>query len=510
MNSQELKRLIKLEDRIYEIAREEGLKFVPIEFDIVPENKMLEIMAYGMPGQISNWKFGRDYERLKTIHEHSAGSLPMEVVITTNPARSYLMKNNTFVIQALVVAHVVGHVSFSTMNKYHDELDKDIVSKFIAAGHRFDDYERKFGIDILEKTVDAGHAIYLHSSPFESNETEDEKRNRIFEQTKQKAHDRVPTEFEDLFSNTKSFADQAMIERDLFNHNLWLTLKNRIPVEPTEDLLRFIIDNSRFLSDWQKDILEILRYQGRYFWPHVKTKYMNEGFATYWHEKIMRKLFNEELLSSEEHAEYNYMNSGVKAKLPYSMNPSLIGSEMWYDIVNRWDKGLHGDDYNDEKNMKAKKEWDTKEMKGEEKMFEVVRTHNDWFFMSNYLTTELVRDLELYLYVLQKDFFTEKIVVTDKMKEEVRELIIKSFAHSGIPKIKVQHGVRKLVLEHNHVGMDLDPEYTQKTIDHIAYLWGDEIKLDTIVKKVKKSFTSRPSAMGSVSSVSSTPSSKSP
>ena len=45
MNSQELKRLVKLEDRIYEIAREEGLEFVPIEFDIVPENKMLEIIG---------------------------------------------------------------------------------------------------------------------------------------------------------------------------------------------------------------------------------------------------------------------------------------------------------------------------------------------------------------------------------------------------------------------------------------------------------------------------------
>ena len=488
MDKLELQRLVKLEERIYQIAEEEGLKFVPIKFDIVPENKMLEIMAYGMPGQISNWKFGRDYERLKTIYEHSLGGLPMEVVITTNPARSYLMKNNTFAVQALVVAHVVGHVSFSTMNKYHDELDKDIVSKFIAASDRFNDYERKYGIEILEKTVDAGHAIYLHSSPFETEETEDEKRNRIFAKMKQKAHERKTTQYDDLFVDNNDLAQEADVERDLFNHNLWMKLKNQIPVEPTEDLLRFVIDNSRVLSDWQKDILEILRYQGRYIWPHVKTKYMNEGFATYWHELILRKLFNENLLTSEEHAEYNYTNALVKAKNPFAMNPYLIGSEMWYDLVNRYDKGRFGEAYDEEPNMQKRKDWDTGDMLGREKMFETLRTHNDWFFMQNFLTDELTRDLELYLYVKQKDPYSEKIVVTDKKKEEVKELIIKSFAHSGIPKIMVQDGRRELNLEHRHVGMDLDQEYTEKTLAHIAYLWGENVHLNTIQNKVSKRY----------------------
>ena len=150
MDKQDLQRLIKIEDRVYQYVAEMGLKIVPIEFDVVPENKMLEIMAYGMPGQISNWKFGRDYERLRTIYEHSRGSLPLEVVITTDPARAYLMKNNTFAIQALVVTHVIGHVIFSVMNKYHETLDKEMISKFIAASQRFDEYEKKFGINILE------------------------------------------------------------------------------------------------------------------------------------------------------------------------------------------------------------------------------------------------------------------------------------------------------------------------------------------------------------------------
>ena len=47
MNKLDLQRLVKLEERVYQIAEEQCLKFVPIEFDIVPENKMLEINRNG-------------------------------------------------------------------------------------------------------------------------------------------------------------------------------------------------------------------------------------------------------------------------------------------------------------------------------------------------------------------------------------------------------------------------------------------------------------------------------
>lgn len=492
MNSLELQRLIKIEDRVYQLAKEEGLDLIDIEFDVVPENKMLEIMAYGMPGQISNWKFGRDWERLKTRYNHTKGSLPMEVVITTNPARAYLMKNNTFAIQALVLTHVIGHVAFSTMNAHHKMLDKEIVSKFISASKRFEDYERKFGIDIFERTVDAGHSINIHSSPWESNETEDEKRQRIFEQKKKQAHERKPTEFDDMFTeNENSLAAQAKIERELFNHKLWMHLKNKVPVEPTEDLLRFIIDNSRVLSDWQKDILEILRYHGRYIWPHVKTKYMNEGFATFWHEKAMRQLFNENLLTPEEHAEYNYANSLVKARNPFSMNPYLIGSKIWEDIIDRWDKGRFGEEWDNCQDMELKKKWDRKLGKGKEKMFQTLRTHNDWFFMQEFLTTDLVRDLDMYIYALQSDYYEDKIVVTDKQAREIKDLIIKSFANSGIPKIQVIDGKRILILEHKHQGMDLESKFTKKTLEHIAFLWGDDVRLSTIQEKTHRVYTAK-------------------
>jgi stage V sporulation protein R len=49
---------------------------------------MFEIMAYGIPGQIRSWKYGRDYEKTRTIYEKLVLDLPYEVVVNTNPCQS--------------------------------------------------------------------------------------------------------------------------------------------------------------------------------------------------------------------------------------------------------------------------------------------------------------------------------------------------------------------------------------------------------------------------------------
>jgi len=485
MRNEELKRLKKIEKRIYEIAKENGLELCDIEFDIVPQEKMFEIMAYGMPGQISNWKYGRDYEKTRTIYEKMGVGLPYEVVVNTIPARAYLMKDNTFALQALIIAHVVGHIAFFRMNKYCIENDESMASRLAIASQRFEEYERKYGIDIVEATVDAGHAIMLHSSPWLKQETEAEKLENVFERTKKKKHDKASTEYGDFFEEDH----KADIEREQWNNKLYMTLKNKTPIQPTEDLLRYVIDHSRGLADWQKDILEIIRSWGQYMWPNIKTKYMNEGFATFWHERILRQLFKEGHLTADEHAECNYTNSLVKAKNPYSMNPYLIGSTMFEDIVDRWDRGRHGDDWNEIENHEDKIAFDDKSGKGMEQMFKVLRTSNDWMFMNNFLTNDLVRKMELYLYVKTSNIFFEELVITDKIADEVRDIIIKSFSHGGIPRIFVTdgnyHSSGELLLEHEFIGVGLNPEYAQKTLEHIQFLWGEKITLRTIKNKQK-------------------------
>jgi len=480
MNKSELKRLIKIEQRIKEIATEDlNLNCYPIEFDIIPPQKMLEIMAYNIPTNISNWKKGRDYERERTIYEHSGRGMPYEVVINSNPAKAYLMNNNKFSVQCLVMAHVYGHCAFFTTNKYFRNSRQDIVGILYEASRRFLKYEHRFGIDEVEKTVDAGHALQWHSSPFESNETQEEKRHRIFEQEKRKMHANSGS-FGDLTGNNKKEINEDI---ELFNQKLWRSLKLKTPIEPTEDLLGYLIDNSRVLEDWQKDILEVLRMEGQYYWPMMKTKYMNEGFATVIHEKIMKKLFEEGLLTSEEHSDFNYSNSLVKSENPFGLNPYLIGSEIWRNIEERWDKGRYGDDWENCLNANEKENWDTGAMEGWQKCLDTVETYVDWFFLQDFLTPELIRDLKIYIFKQKEMPQSIDYVITKDEAKEIKRKLVRAFAQSGIPKIEIINGDYQdrgwLRLVHKYDGIPLEESYAKKTMEHIAYLWGKPVCMDS-------------------------------
>jgi stage V sporulation protein R len=156
MTHDELKRLIKIEDRIHQIAAEMGLKYVPIEWDVVPPPKMLEIMAYRGPTQVSSWKFGRDYERIRTMYDHGM-PIPLEVVINDNPARAYLMNSNPLAVNVMVMAHVVGHVAFFTISKWFKSNRRDVSGLLADAYVRFNEYEHVYGYEAVEKTIDAAH-----------------------------------------------------------------------------------------------------------------------------------------------------------------------------------------------------------------------------------------------------------------------------------------------------------------------------------------------------------------
>lgn len=480
MEKTELKRIIKLENKINKIVTDMGFPFIPIEWDIIPEEKMWEILAYRAPTQISNWKFGRDYERQRTIFENYSNHLPYECVIYGDPCRAYLMKSNVFAVQVLVMAHVVGHSVFFKENKMFEKARIDLGTVLAEANSRVTEYEKLYGIDEVEKTIDAGHAIQMHSSPF-ATETEDEKRVRVYNQMKEMYKPRK-SDFADVILGDPN----EVLDVERYNRNLMRTLKMTTPVEPTEDLLRYIIDNSSALEDWQKDILEVIRYEGQYYWPIIRTKYMNEGFACFIHERVMDQLFHEGDLTPEEHGQYNYSNSLVKAQNKMSMNPYLIGSHIWKTIETRWDKGQHGSDWKDCTDFKKKEEWDTKEMGGLAKIKDVLPTYTDWMFFQDFLTDDVIEKLDLFIYYEQEyPDGTIDYIRTGHSLDEIKQIIINSFSNSGIPKIEVvdgnaNDGAGHLLLNHVYSGAPLDRQYCEETMKHICYLWGRDVYLKTV------------------------------
>lgn len=478
MNKQELQRLLKIEDKINQIARDElGMSFPVIEYDVVDDKKLLELMAYNIPTNFSHWVSGRDYDKLRTIHEDVHANLPLETVINSVPPRAYLSNANTLGVNSLVIAHVVGHVHHFTNNKYFNAQRTDIIDFLARASERFTDYERKYGIEQVEPILDAGLALRFHSKPWEK-ETDNEKRKRLYEQHK-KSKEVFYTRYDEIFEND-NLEKRIQEDIDSYNSSLWIRLKNTIPVEPTEDMLRFVIDHSRYLDDWQKDILEVNRELGVYFSAIIRNKLMAEGFATIAHNKIMNRLYELEVINNEEYSQYLYSNAMVKYQNPFAINPYYVGCGLLESIEERWNKGQHGTEWEQCTSIKDRENWDTKEGKGWKKVLEVIKSYNDWFAMQEFLTEDVVESLDLYIYEQVQVRDELQIRRTNHTAKEVKELITASYGYTPFPVISIIDGRREMVLEHSYFGMELDMKYAVETMKHLYRIWGEPIHLKTV------------------------------
>ena len=81
-------------DRIERLARELGLEYCPVDFELVPQNFMLEVAVYGMPVRMHHWSFGVRYIH-QLLHQHMGHSRIFEVMFPGDPCRAYMMDSNS-------------------------------------------------------------------------------------------------------------------------------------------------------------------------------------------------------------------------------------------------------------------------------------------------------------------------------------------------------------------------------------------------------------------------------
>src|SRR5690606_15961375 len=195
-----------------------------------------------------------------------------------------------------------------------------------------------------------------------------------------------------------------------------------------------------------------------YFWPQIETKIMNEGWATYWHQRIMRELD----LSSEETIEYAKLNASVTQPSTHTLNPYHLGLKIFEDIERRWDV---------------------------EKLFEVREFDMDTSFIRNYLTKELVEDLDLFVFAKQG----KEWKITDKQWEVVRDQLVQSRVNGGFPYLEIDNGDflnnGELYIKHRFEGVELDVPYLEKTLPYVQRLWGKSVHLETQIEHKKMVFT---------------------
>lgn len=462
-----LRELQEWDDRIRVLVDRFGLQCYPQEFEICDHNEMLGYMAYsGMPSHYSHWSYGKNFERQKTMYDYGASGLPYEMVINTNPCIAYLMRDNTDLLQILTIAHVYGHNDFFANNfTFTSGLDaRYTVEMFKAHTHRIDKYiqDPSIGIEAVEDVLEHAHSLAFQCSRNMAIRklSQDEQRLRQWQKA-QPGHD----PYKDIHP-----------EKKYTPPNL-----SKVPLEPEEDILSFIAEYNPYLPEWKRDLLRIVERQTKYFIPQMETKIMNEGWASYWHYKILNHLELDQGL----HLEFLVRHNQVLRPHPGGLNPYHLGFVIWNDIERRWNNGETGREYTDDTVTEDLSTIDENDTPGRKKIFEVRRSDRDSSFLRRFLTVDIMRDLELFQHEKRgKDRVITK-VSDDENWSDVKENLIKSVGMGSIPVIKIDDADfgsnHTLYLKHYHEGRDLLLEYAEHTLRHLQALWQHEVALETIV-----------------------------
>ncbi|QLI78985.1 SpoVR family protein [Bacillus pumilus] len=447
------KRLLKRAiDEITEIAEGFGLDFYPMRYEICPAEIIYTFGAYGMPTRFSHWSFGKQFHKMK-LHYDLGLSKIYELVINSNPCYAFLLDNNTLVQNKLIVAHVLAHCDFFKNNCRFQNTKRDMVESMSAAAERIKGYEHLHGTKEVESFLDAVLALQEHIDPSlvrsklswnigDEEEYEDDKPKR-------------QTPYDDLWG-----MDEPKIREKK-------KIAKPFPPKPEKDILLFIEAHSRELEPWQRDVLTMLREEMLYFWPQLETKIMNEGWASYWHQRIMRELD----LDSSESIEFAKLNAGVVQPSKTGINPYYLGLKIFEDIEERYDNPCE----------ELKKAGVT-EGSGRSKMFEVREIESDISFIRNYLTKDLVMREDLYLF--QKQGRDYKVI--DKEWKAVRDQLVSMRVNGGFPYLTVMDGDylknNELYIKHWYEGIELDLKYLEKVLPYLHQLWGRSVHIESILE----------------------------
>jgi stage V sporulation protein R len=458
MIDKEVKELEAAVDQIWEIATVKfNLDPFPVRFEIVPASVMYEVGSYALPGRYSHWTFGKAYHRMKMMYDFGLSKI-YEVVINSNPSYAFLLETNALIQNKMVIAHVLGHVDFFKNSAYFSQTNRRMIDEAAMHARRMSEYEFTYGRKVVEEFLDAVLSIDEHVDPnfFIRKEAATEDKS-----DSEKKKRRPEGRYDDLLSKEEAAAQDDTILEDDRPHKPSLA-------SPEKDLVYFIMKNSPALKDWQRDVMAMLREEMEYFIPQMQTKIMNEGWASYWHSRIMREMD----LSTSDHLQFAELHAGVVSPHKGQLNPYYLGYKIFEDIEKRWDNP----------SAEEREKFGRKGGEGREKIFEVRELDNDISFLRNYLTEELCEELDLFVYELVDD---EDWTVTEKKWEKVRDQLVGNMTNFGFPYIEVvdgdYDGNRELYLRHRYEGVELDLKYARKTLEYVYRLWGRDAHLETMV-----------------------------
>ena len=471
--------LYEIQHQIEQYAREYKLDFFPQLFEILDYKTMNEVAAYGgFPTRYPHWRFGMEYEQLSKSYSYGLSKI-YEMVINNNPCYAYLLEGNSLVDQKLVISHVCAHNDFFKNNYYFSKTNRKMIDEMANHATRVRRYMDRYGVERVEAFIDVCHSLdnlidpmsmYIAREPAPAPEHKGDAAEEEPKEFKLKAKS-----YMDKYINPPSADDMAPIRRadtDQFG-----TLP-QVPERPELDVLKFLVEHAP-LKTWQRDVMEIVREEAYYFAPQAMTKIMNEGWATYWHSKIM----TQKVLTDAEVIDYADHASGVLGG-GASLNPYKIGLELLYHIEERWNTGRFGKEWTECDDLEQRRTWDRKLGLGRQKIYEVRALYNDVMFIDEFFTEDFCREQLFYTFGWNKR--NDRWEIQTREYQKIKQQLLSMLTHRGNPFIRVtdgNHGNRgELLLEHRHEGTDLRVDWARDTLVNLHKVWRRPVHIKTTLE----------------------------
>ncbi len=472
--------LVKLRDEILAHALDYGLDFYEVIFELCDYDTINILAAQGgFPARYPHWRFGMDYDQMSKGYRYGLQKI-YEMVVNTDPCYAYLLSGNNIVDQKTVMAHVYGHADFFKNNLWFASSNRKMMD--VMANHRtkIRRYMNLYGIDQVETFIDkvlSLENLLDINELFESPELVRSRRQQL-----EKAHNEDYDQHEGASPALRSFMkskerwDQKA-QKEVGPEEEEQVTPPRFPQKPQRNIMRFLAEYAP-VEEWQSDVIAILMEEAYYYLPQRITKIMNEGWASYWHSKIMTK----HALDASEIIDFADHHAGVMAMSRKQINPYKIGIELFRDIEFRWNTGRFGREYEDCQDMVAKENWSTDAGLGREKIFEVRRTYNDITFLDDFFNAEFCERQRLFTYKYNSR--TGRYEIDTRDVAAIKQKLLTQLTNFGQPVIEIEdanfQNRGEMLLAHRHYGVDLDVQYAAETMKNIYHIWKRPINLATI------------------------------
>ncbi len=490
----------KIMEECKERARAAGLSFNDETLEYIVTNRdMISLSPKNMiPTLYEYWV--HDVEVLKEQGKYKLyPSNPYETVINSRPAISFYNDNNPDWLNIMIFYHVLAHIDFFQNNilfenTWNDDFvgmalaDKRLIESLRSKHGRWVDYVIEFSRSIDNIT---GYFQDLPKNNLVAEKKPSSKLNYYFEVFLQEV---LKASQHQIFKEIDRYNHIGQVNHEMAESVFFSEVRVKYPEFQTMfdnykgaeqapvDILEFICKKSPFLkkeeNQWMQSVLTIVRNTSLYFAPQIRTKIMNEGWASYWHDTLFRQ---DERIAGHE-VDYARINAGVTAVSRVGLNPYAIGMRLIQHVEDLANKGKISYDFQKIDGIEERDNYNKKTRNGRKAIFELRKNFSDFMLLNTFVDQDFINEHDLF--VVGKRVNEEKGVyeyyIKSKKAEDYKNMMMESLYHPPLIIINKEKTTEdNLYLTHIFEGKQIYKPYIPDTLLGLEFLWGNQVQLET-------------------------------